>query len=101
MILVLVWKKDNFDVYYKYRTFSMTNIIYCAGHHHIKTIEVPYTYQFILKLRLQQLVTHDQVGRSNAGSEESNEDCGQLVFVVDGERQVLCGHQVYRGYVIM
>lgn len=41
------------------------------------------------RLCLQQLVTHDQERRSDARAKEGDEDGGQLVLVVDGERQVL------------
>lgn len=42
-----------------------------------------------LHLRLQHLVANDQVRSTDAGTEENHENRRQLVFVVNGERQVL------------
>lgn len=41
------------------------------------------------RLRLQQLMTHDQVRSTDAGAEKRDEHGGQLVLVVNGKRQVL------------
>jgi len=45
----------------------------------------------VIVLVLQQLVTYEQERRAQTGAEVENEDCEQLVSIVDVERQVRPG----------